>query len=71
MIGDTPYDAEAAYGAGAAAAGILTGGVAREALADAGCFIVARKFKRAACFIPRRGVGQLPSATLNMRVHAL
>lgn len=27
MIGDTPYDAEAAYGAGAAAAGILTGGL--------------------------------------------
>jgi HAD superfamily hydrolase (TIGR01549 family) len=42
MIGDTPYDAEAAYGAGVSAAGVLTGGFAREALADAGCFIVAR-----------------------------
>jgi phosphoglycolate phosphatase-like HAD superfamily hydrolase len=42
MIGDTPYDAEAALGAGASAAGLLTGGFAREALAEAGCFVVAR-----------------------------
>jgi HAD superfamily hydrolase (TIGR01549 family) len=41
MIGDTPYDAEAARAAGAAAAGLLTGGFAKEALAEAGCFVVA------------------------------
>jgi HAD superfamily hydrolase (TIGR01549 family) len=45
MIGDTPYDAEAASGAGTAAAGLLTGGFAREALAEAGCFAVARDLR--------------------------
>jgi phosphoglycolate phosphatase-like HAD superfamily hydrolase len=44
MIGDTPYDAEAAVGAGTAAAGLLTGGFAREALTEAGCFVVAGDF---------------------------
>jgi HAD superfamily hydrolase (TIGR01549 family) len=43
MIGDTPYDAEAALGAGTSAAGLLTGGFAREALAGAGCFVVAKE----------------------------
>jgi HAD superfamily hydrolase (TIGR01549 family) len=42
MIGDTPYDAEAARGAGTAAAGLLTGGFVEEVLADAGCFAVAK-----------------------------
>ena len=41
MIGDTPYDAEAARSAGVAAAGLLTGGFAKEALLEAGCSIVA------------------------------
>ena len=41
MIGDTPYDAEAASGAGTAAAGLLTGGFAKQALLEAGCFVVA------------------------------
>jgi phosphoglycolate phosphatase-like HAD superfamily hydrolase len=41
MIGDTPYDAEAASGAGIAAAGPLTGGFAKQALPEAGCFAVA------------------------------
>src|SRR5882672_693877 len=45
MIGDTPYDAEAAYGAGTAAAGLLTGGFAKEALAEAGCLVVARDLR--------------------------
>ncbi|WP_161853806.1 HAD family hydrolase [Bradyrhizobium sp. CCBAU 051011] len=40
-IGDTPYDAEAASGAGIAAAGLLTGGFAKQALLEAGCFAVA------------------------------
>jgi hypothetical protein len=42
MIGDTPYDAEAALGAGTSAGGLLTGGFAREALEGAVFFVVAR-----------------------------
>jgi HAD superfamily hydrolase (TIGR01549 family) len=45
MIGDTPYDAEAARAAGTAAAGLLTGGFAKEALAEAGCFVVAKDLR--------------------------
>jgi HAD superfamily hydrolase (TIGR01549 family) len=45
MIGDTPYDAEAAFGAGTSAAGLLTGGFVREALAEAGCFVVAKELQ--------------------------
>jgi HAD superfamily hydrolase (TIGR01509 family) len=45
MIGDTPYDAEAARGAGTAAAGLLSGGFAQEALAEAGCFVVAKELR--------------------------
>jgi len=45
MIGDTPYDAEAALAAGASAAGLLTGGFAKEALAEAGCFAVAKDLR--------------------------
>jgi HAD superfamily hydrolase (TIGR01509 family) len=45
MIGDTPYDAEAAIGAGTAAAGLLTGGFSKEALAEAGCFAVAKELR--------------------------
>ena len=41
MVGDTPYDAEAAVGAGTSAAGVLTGGFSREALLEAGCLAVA------------------------------
>jgi phosphoglycolate phosphatase-like HAD superfamily hydrolase len=41
MVGDTPYDAEAAIEAGTSAAGVLTGGFSREALLEAGCFAVA------------------------------
>jgi len=45
MIGDTPYDAEAALEAGAAAACVLTGGFAAEALVEAGCFAVAEDLR--------------------------
>jgi HAD superfamily hydrolase (TIGR01549 family) len=45
MIGDTPYDAEAARGAGTAAAGLLTGGFSKEALTEAGCFVVAGELR--------------------------
>jgi phosphoglycolate phosphatase-like HAD superfamily hydrolase len=41
MVGDTPYDAEAAVEAGASAAGVLTGGFSHEALLEAGCLAVA------------------------------
>ena len=41
MVGDTPYDAEAAVGAGTSAAGVLTGGFSREVLLAAGCLAVA------------------------------
>jgi HAD superfamily hydrolase (TIGR01549 family) len=40
MVGDTPYDAEAARGAGVSAAGVLSGGFTRNALLEAGCFDV-------------------------------
>jgi phosphoglycolate phosphatase-like HAD superfamily hydrolase len=60
MIGDTPYDAEAARGAGTAAAELLTGGFAQEVLADAGCFVVAKDLgDLLTCFengAPRRAV---------------
>jgi HAD superfamily hydrolase (TIGR01549 family) len=38
MTGDTPYDAEAARGAGVSALGVLTGGFSQAVLKDAGCF---------------------------------
>jgi len=41
MIGDTPFDAQAARSAGATAWGTLTGGHARSSLIDAGCSVVA------------------------------
>jgi phosphoglycolate phosphatase-like HAD superfamily hydrolase len=46
MIGDTPYDAEAASGAGTAAAGVLTGGFSIDALRGAGCFAIADEISR-------------------------
>lgn len=45
MIGDTPYDAEAASGAGTAAAGLLTGGFAEKTLTEAGCIVVAKDLR--------------------------
>jgi HAD superfamily hydrolase (TIGR01549 family) len=45
MIGDTPYDAEAAQGAGTAAAGVLTGGFSKETLMQAGCLAVGREVR--------------------------
>jgi HAD superfamily hydrolase (TIGR01549 family) len=46
MIGDTPYDAEAASEAGTAAAGVLTGGFSADSLRSAGCFAVADEISR-------------------------
>jgi len=58
MIGDTPYDAEAAQGTGTAAGGVLTGGFSKETLLQAGCLAVARESgTRGECrkCRPRRG----------------
>lgn len=41
MIGDTPHDAEAGLEASTSAGGVLTGGLSRTALTEAGCFVVA------------------------------
>jgi HAD superfamily hydrolase (TIGR01549 family) len=41
MVGDTPYDAEAARGAGVVAIGVLTGGFSKEILQASGCSEVA------------------------------
>jgi HAD superfamily hydrolase (TIGR01549 family) len=38
MIGDTPYDAQAARAAGVSALGVSTGGFSDQALKEAGCF---------------------------------
>jgi phosphoglycolate phosphatase-like HAD superfamily hydrolase len=40
MIGDTPFDAQAARRAGASAWGTLSGGHTRSSLMDAGCSLV-------------------------------
>jgi phosphoglycolate phosphatase-like HAD superfamily hydrolase len=45
VIGDTPYDAEAASGAGTASAGVLTGGFSTETLLQAGCLAVAAEVR--------------------------
>jgi phosphoglycolate phosphatase-like HAD superfamily hydrolase len=42
VIGDTPYDAEAARTAKMKSIGVLSGGFAEQALRDAGCIAVYR-----------------------------
>jgi len=42
MVGDTPYDAIAARGAGVAAIGMLSGGFSRHDLEESGCIAVYR-----------------------------
>jgi HAD superfamily hydrolase (TIGR01549 family) len=61
MIGDTPYDAEAARGAGTAAAGLLTGGFAKEALAEAGCFVVANDLGELLSYLENGSSRAVPS----------
>jgi HAD superfamily hydrolase (TIGR01549 family) len=51
MIGDTPYDAEAAHGASTGSAGVLTGGFSKETLLQAGCFAVARDVRDLASYL--------------------
>jgi Mn-containing catalase len=50
MVGDKPYDAEAASEAGPAAAGVLTGGFSIDSLREAGCFAVADEIS--GCSVP-------------------
>jgi HAD superfamily hydrolase (TIGR01549 family) len=50
MVGDTPYDAEAAKEASTSAAGVLTGGFSKETLLEAGCLVVARQVHDLATF---------------------
>ena len=42
VVGDTPYDAEAARGAGVECIGVLCGGFTRDSLVSAGCIAVYR-----------------------------
>lgn len=60
MTGDTPYDAEAARGAGVSALGVLTGGFSHTALKDAGCFAVMKEVGEMQKFlaIPRTPRGE-------------
>src|SRR6267378_5736416 len=53
MIGDTPFDAQAARRAGATAWGTLTGGHARSSLIDAGCSLVVSSVEDFAQYVPR------------------
>jgi phosphoglycolate phosphatase-like HAD superfamily hydrolase len=63
MVGDTPYDAEAATGAGAVAAGVLTGGFSFEALSEAGCFAVAESLRALLPSLEHGKAAGIPSAT--------
>jgi phosphoglycolate phosphatase-like HAD superfamily hydrolase len=63
MVGDTPYDAEAATGAGAVAAGVLTGGFSFEALSEAGCFAVAESLLALLPSLEHGKAAGIPSAT--------
>jgi hypothetical protein len=67
MIGDTPYEAEAASGAGTAAAGVLTGGFSIESLRGAGCFAVAGE--RSGLLASLRGVVTLSSRVTASQEH--
>lgn len=53
MIGDTPFDAQAARCAGATAWGTLGGGHARSSLIDAGCSVVVPSIRDLARYIGR------------------
>jgi phosphoglycolate phosphatase-like HAD superfamily hydrolase len=63
VIGDTPYDAEAALEAGAKAAGLLTGCFSAEALKQAGCFVVARDLR---ALLPSLLYGEQPTTQMSL-----
>jgi phosphoglycolate phosphatase-like HAD superfamily hydrolase len=62
MIGDTPCDVEAGLEAGTAAAGILTGGFAQEALRGAGCYAVSEDLHGLLPDLQRGGPAATPGA---------
>jgi HAD superfamily hydrolase (TIGR01549 family) len=62
MVGDTPYDAEAAIEAGASAACVLTGGFSSEALLEAGSFAVADDLR---ALLPSLQRGESNAMTIN------
>ena len=63
MIGDTPYDSEAALEAGTKAAGLLTGGFTEEVLKQAGCFLVARDLR---ALSPALHYGEQPKKQMSL-----
>ena len=62
MIGDTPFDAQAARRAGATAWGTLTGGHPRSSLIDAGCSVVVPAVEDLQRYIERGTPGVSASA---------
>ena len=62
MIGDTPFDAQAARRAGATAWGLLTGGHPRSSLIDAGCSVVVPAVEDLQRYIERGTPGVSASA---------
>jgi HAD superfamily hydrolase (TIGR01549 family) len=63
MVGDTPYDAEAAVEAGTSAACVLTGGFSSEALLEAGCFAVSDDLR---ALLPNLQRGEPVETTTNL-----
>ena len=55
MTGDTPYDAEAARGAGVSAVGVLTGGFSQAALKEAGCLATIKEVGEMQAFLTISG----------------
>jgi phosphoglycolate phosphatase-like HAD superfamily hydrolase len=55
MIGDTPFDAQAARRAGASAWGTLSGGHSRSSLLEAGCSVVEPSVENLARYFQREG----------------
>jgi phosphoglycolate phosphatase-like HAD superfamily hydrolase len=62
MMGDTPFDAQAARRAGATAWGTLTGGHPRSSLIDAGCSVVVSSIGDLQRYIERGTPGVAASA---------
>jgi phosphoglycolate phosphatase-like HAD superfamily hydrolase len=62
LIGDTPFDAQAARRAGATAWGTLTGGHPRSSLIDAGCSVVVSSVADLQGYVERRVPGVSASA---------
>jgi phosphoglycolate phosphatase-like HAD superfamily hydrolase len=66
MIGDTPFDAQAARAAGVTAWGTLTGGHTRSSLIDAGCSAVVRSVEDFARYFQRE---RPPVSKVSMHQH--